>query len=254
MMNEEQKMSTLTTADTVNQKRSDTHWIDEATRVCRCAASGDLEERILRIDDASGLAPMLHAINQMLDLTDAFVREAGASLAFASQGKYFRRVLPHGFLGSFERTARTINDATIQMDQDASALKKAQEERESLVDDLIAAKEVSGLHDHATRDIEQMFGVIGNIAYRTNMVALNATIEAARAGEAGRGFAVVANEVSKLAMQSRDITKDIQTKVSSFRDVSSQTIDLLDRILGVLDSKSVTDSEGSRAEGQVKAA
>ena len=218
-------------------------WISQATEVCKRAAKGDLEARLLNIDDTSELAPMLHAINHMLDMTDAFVREAGASLSFASEGKYFRRVLPHGFLGSFKQTAQTINEATEQMDGDATELKQAQSERDELIDDITTAKEVSGLLTKTTTDIEQMFGVISSIAKRTNLLALNATIEAARAGEAGRGFAVVAGEVSKLANQSSKVTKDIQVNVVAIQEVSSQTVSSIERILSVLD-RQVVQSNG----------
>ncbi len=218
---------------------SNTHWVAEATRVCKSASQGDLEARILNIDEESELAPMLHAINHMLDMTDAFVRESGASLAFASEGKYFRRVLPHGFLGSFKQTARTINEATIQMDGDAKELKQAQDERNDLIDDITTAKEVSGKLIESTHDIEQMFAVISGIAKRTNLLALNATIEAARVGEAGKGFAVVAEEVSKLALQSSKVTKDIQINVVTIQQVSTQTVNSIERILNVLDRQVV---------------
>lgn len=238
-------MTTMNHIKPGQKSYDDTHWVKEATRVCLSASNGDLEARVLHIDNGSKLAPMLHAINQMLDLTDAFVREAGASLAFASDGMYFRRVLPHGFRGSFERTAATINNATIRMDHDAKELKQAQGERDELVEDIKTAKEVSGLLDQATRDIEQMFAVISDIASRTNMVALNATIEAARVGEAGRGFAVVASEVSKLAQQSTSLTKQIQQNVISIRQVSSQTINSIERILEVLDRQVVQAQEST---------
>lgn len=178
---------------------------------------------------------MLHAINHMLDMTDAFVREAGASLSFASEGKYFRRVIPQGLLGTFGQAGQIINNATIQMGVEATQLHEAEQERGELISDITAAKEVSSILAQSTEDIEHMSSVISTIAYRTNLLALNATIEAARVGEAGKGFAVVADEVKKLASQSATVTKEIQTNVESIKDSSTETVASIDRIWKVLD-------------------
>ncbi len=102
-------------------------WMNEARRVCEAAAVGDLEARILNIDSESEFAPMLHAINHMLDMTDAFVREASASLSFASKKKFFRRVLPAGLLGSFRGAAHLINEATTQMGVESKELVESRE-------------------------------------------------------------------------------------------------------------------------------
>ena len=59
-------------------------WIAQATAVCERAKRGDLEARILGYAADDELGQLFTAINDMLDITDAFVRESRASLEYAS--------------------------------------------------------------------------------------------------------------------------------------------------------------------------
>ncbi|MBN1533716.1 MAG: HAMP domain-containing protein [Spirochaetes bacterium] len=64
------------------------------------------------------------------------------------------------------------------------------------------------------RDIEATINSINEVADKINLLALNAAIEAARAGEYGKGFSVVADEVNKLADQTSDLVKGIQSTLT----------------------------------------
>ncbi|MCC7291876.1 MAG: hypothetical protein IT449_07435 [Phycisphaerales bacterium] len=218
-------------------------WIAEASRVCRAAAKGDLESRILRIDAEGDLADLLHGINHLLDMTDAFVREATASLEYASQGRFFRRVLLTGMLGTFRRAAKSINDATESMGAQAQRLKEAEAKRSQLETEFQSTLQVvSGLED-ASKQIGDVVRVISQVAHRTNLLALNAMIEAARVGEAGRGFTVVANEVKSLAQQTAGATSNIEKQVASIQSVTRDAVQAIDRIWQSVRSTNSTSSQ-----------
>jgi methyl-accepting chemotaxis protein len=71
--------------------------------------------------------------------------------------------------------------------------------------------------EKSSQKINQIIGVIDEIAFQTNLLALNAGVEAARAGDAGRGFAVVASEVRALAQRSADAAKEIKNLLTTSR-------------------------------------
>ena len=73
--------------------------------------NGNLEARIVGWQDHEELSEPLKAINYILDITDAYVREAGASLEAAKNGEYYRKFLSRGMPGSFDIGAKVINQA-----------------------------------------------------------------------------------------------------------------------------------------------
>ena len=235
-------------------------------RTCRQVAAGDLEARVPALAGPPEIAEVRDALNHLIDITDAFVREAAASLTAAGAGRYHRQFLVRGMPGSFRHGATTINTARQGM-ADAAALIETERVRRALVADTVyevsaqvaaASTELSASAgclnasaefavDEVTRaleivhrlerssdEIQHAVTLITSVAAQTNLLALNATIEAARAGDAGRGFAVVAHEVKELARETAAASDDITRQVTATQSATAEAVDAIGRISDVI--------------------
>lgn len=86
----------------------------------------------------------------------------------------------------------------------------------------------------SSSDMMGIIEIINDISDRINLLSLNAAIEAARAGEAGRGFAVVSEEISKLADQTAESTKNIGTLIKANSAEISMEISNLEAATSIL--------------------
>lgn len=139
-----------------------------------------------------------------------------------------------GQAASLEQTAAALEEVTTNV----TATSKRAGEARDLVREAqqragqsshVVTNAVSAMEkiEQASRQINQIIGVIDEIAFQTNLLALNAGVEAARAGEAGKGFAVVAQEVRELAQRSANAAKEIKQLIGNSEAAVAEGVKLV---------------------------
>ncbi|MBL4599742.1 MAG: nitrate- and nitrite sensing domain-containing protein [Rhizobiaceae bacterium] len=115
---------------------------------------------------------------------------------------------------ALEEITETVQSSSKRA-QDAQKIATSAKASTDVSGEVVAkAVDAMGRIESASSEIENIIGVIDEIAFQTNLLALNAGVEAARAGDAGAGFSVVAQEVRGLAQRSADAAKEIKGLIS----------------------------------------
>ncbi len=104
--------------ETARSADSDDDKLKRCVDVVTAAAQGDLDVRVLHLQAEEGdIGRLANGLNRLLDLTEAFTKEANTAMEYANNRKYFRRIIPTGLRGSFIYYADTINKSLGLMEE-----------------------------------------------------------------------------------------------------------------------------------------
>lgn len=199
--------------------------IAELAAVVRRAAAGDLEARIVRSREGGEIGEMGDALNRLLDITDAFVREARASMAHVSEGKFFRKILVRGLPGSFRASAEIANAATGAMADRVRQHRRFAEDFETEIGGVVDAvfrsassmeTSARAMSDAAGRSIERSAAVAGATVQAAN--GTRAVADAA--GELSRAVAEIGDRVAYSAGIARRAVEEAERTDAMVRGLS----------------------------------
>ena len=102
------------------------------------------------------------AVNRVLDVSDAFVRESSAALTSAAEGRFHRRLLLTGLSGAFRKSAKDINAARDAMQETAGRVTEAQTSRLRLADEFESV--VLAMSEQVGTTVTEMNALVDGIA------------------------------------------------------------------------------------------
>lgn len=196
--------------------------VSEAAQVCSSAARGDLEARVLRDRLPGRIGLIQKSINDMLDITDAFVREASASMDYASRGKHFRKIMVRGLPGSFRRSAGVINSGTDSLGK--------------------RVVEIGGLAGQFGKQLDEIAG---------NLVNAAANLEA-DAGQMAAAVEKTGDRTAGVIAASDQASSNVQVVARAAEQLASSIADINREVARSAENTVRAVNEANRAGGEIR--
>ena len=192
--------------------------IEKAVATCEAAAKGDLRVRVLGIQGHGNIGRMLRNINRVLDLTEAFCKEADAAMQHANERKYYRKIVTTGLRGDFARHATTINQALDLMAQRAAeALRFAENEVRALVTNVSeAAAQMSVNVDRLSAAAAEGVTEAMSAAAGAGQASSNVQAVAAAAEELSASFGEISHQTTRanqIAAEAAETARRVDTTI-----------------------------------------
>jgi len=190
--------------------RADLARMGASTR--RIARDGDFATRLER-PRAGELLALRDTINHLVDVADAFVREAGASMQHAAKGRYYRKIVLRGLPGDFRASAERVNGATAEMDRRARRFGELTDVFEGRIAATIRTVET------AAASVDGQAAGLSDSAVATSR---RATTMAAAAEEASANVQTIAGATEELSAAIRDVTDQVDRQARIAGDARAE--------------------------------
>lgn len=231
--------------DKLNKRKDETGSMSRAISVLRDKLKTvlqDLQEQSQRLFEASdalnnSAAETANTIEQVEKAVNE-ISEGATSQADETQKATENVILMGNMVEETSTEVRELIGNATEMknsgDEATAILSQLEEINNKTSQAIDVIYEQTNTTNESAMKIREATSLITSIAEETNLLSLNASIEAARAGEQGRGFAVVASQIQKLAEQSNDSARQIETIIDSLISDSEKAVATMDEVKEIM--------------------
>jgi len=174
--------------------------LDRITHVCREISKGNFEARLVNITESGQLADAQHAVNDMIDRCDAFIREASAAMDAVRHHKYYRRILREGLHGSLDIAAESINGATAAIERRVTAFDANTAQFEKSIEVVVST---------LSNASSAMGDTAGNLSHGASITRERSSEVAAATEDAAANMQTVGSITTKLTDAGQDIRRGV---------------------------------------------
>jgi|GEM_PF-4746999 len=208
----------------------------ELNYMLKQCAQGNLEPRIKSYKQSGTERNISLNLNNFIDVMESYVRESSATLAAASKGKFFRKIILDGMPGSLKQSSIILNHASEIMEEKSKALVNAGDSLEKTVqivarqveDSALNIKKLSAelLNDAQTTSGQSDISRQATSEMRENIVAIAAAIEelsnsVSNMSEQTNKASQVANEASVYAENANQVIRELSLVSNEIGDIVS---------------------------------
>ena len=190
-----------------------------ATEVCSQIGWGNFEVRAKDYTEAGEVRELMTSMNHMIDRTDAFLREAAASMTAIENNRYYRRIQPGGLNGSYLQNAEIMNMAIETIKGRVGAFRQSTDSFESQISQIAqslmaSAEQMTGTAEEMETSAVSNSEVVTAIADAADLTAENVNAAASAADH----LSSTASEISGQIERSIEIARAAVTQVTQGQD------------------------------------
>ena len=214
----------------------------ELIDLCQAARWGDFSRRMTHLDPEDPDTPLYEALNDLLNLLEASMRESAAALAASVDGRFHRRFLEQGMPGAFLQMARQTNQSMERMAERAASVAAMKEERAELADGFrdgvsaMAATLASAATelDATSTTMASISQESVNQAERCGETAESATANTQAVAAATEQLAASISEIAKQSAASAQATSKAADAAKAAAEVMKQITEAADNVSSIV--------------------